>query len=46
MSYVPSVTTQDIVKPLQYIEEGTSEATFGVMPTSPTFVAAGINTDI
>jgi len=46
MSYVPSVTTQDIVKPLQYIEEGTTAATFGVMPTSPTFIAAGINTDI
>lgn len=46
MSYVPSVTTQDIVKPLQYIEEGTTAASFGVMPTSPTFVAAGINTEV
>ena len=44
MTYVPN-TQVDIIRPLQYTEEGTTQATFGVMPTSPTFVAAGINTD-
>ena len=46
MSYVPSVTTQDVIKPLQYVEEGTTAATFGVTPSSPTYVAAGINTEV
>jgi len=39
-------TTRDIVKPFQYVEEGTTAATYGVIPSSPTFIAAGINTDI
>lgn len=39
-------TRKDIVKPLQYVAEGTTAATYGVPPTSPTFIAAGINTEI
>lgn len=39
-------TRRDIVKPLQFVAEGTSAATYGVTPTSPTFIAAGINTEI
>ena len=39
-------TRRDIVKPLQYVAEGTTAATYGVTPTSPTFIAAGLNTEI
>ena len=39
-------TKRDIVKPLQYVEEGTTAATFGVIPSSPTFTAAGVNVEI
>ena len=44
-------TKKDIVKPLQYIQETSSIITgptsYGVTPTSsPTFVAAGLNTEI
>lgn len=46
MSFVPS-TVRDIVKPLQYVEEGTTAALYGVTPTaSPAFTAAGINVEI
>lgn len=45
MSFVPT-TPRDIVKPLQFVEEGTSAATYGTTPSSPTFTAAGINTEI
>lgn len=45
MSFVPT-TARDIVKPLQYTEEGTTAATYGVTPSSPTFTAAGINVEI
>ncbi len=44
-------TKKDIVKPLQYTQESasiiTGPTTYGVTPTSsPTFVAAGLNTEI
>lgn len=39
-------TKRDVVKPLQYVEEGTTAATYGVTPSSPVFVAAGINSEI
>lgn len=45
MSFLPN-TQADFQKPPQYVAEGTSAATFGVMPTSPTFVEAGIVQDI
>lgn len=45
MSFVPT-TARDIVKPLQYVEEGTTAATYGTTPTSPTWTAAGINVEI
>ena len=45
MSFVPT-TARDIVKPLQFVEEGTSAATYGTTPTSPTWTAAGINVEI
>lgn len=45
MSFVPT-TARDIVKPLQFVEEGTTAATYGVTPTSPTWTAAGINVEI
>jgi len=39
-------TARDITKPLQYVEEGTTAALYGVSPSSAAFVAAGINTEI
>jgi hypothetical protein len=39
-------TSRDIVKPLQFVEEGTTAAAYGITPTSPAFIAAGINTEI
>jgi hypothetical protein len=39
-------TQKDVVKQLQYIAEGTTAATFGVIPTNPAFVMAGINPTI
>lgn len=44
-------TKKDIVKPLQYVEEAantiTTPTSYGTTPTaSPTFVAAGLNTEI
>ena len=44
-------TKKDIVKPLQYIQETSNTLTtptaYGTTPTSsPTFVAAGLNTEI
>ena len=45
MSFVPT-TARDIVKPLQFVEEGTSASTYGTTPTSPTWTAAGINVEI
>jgi hypothetical protein len=46
MSFL-TTSSRDIVKPLQYVEEGTTAATYGVTPTSsPAFTAAGINTEI
>jgi len=45
MSFNPT-TKRDIVKPLQYVAEGTSAATYGVTPSSPTYIAAGLNVEI
>jgi hypothetical protein len=45
VSFVPT-TARDIVKPLQFVEEGTTAATYGTTPTSPTWTAAGINVEI
>ena len=39
-------TVRDVVKPLQFVEEGTTAVTFGVPPVSAAFIAAGINTEI
>jgi len=39
-------TKRDIVHPLQYVAEGTSAATYGLRPSSPTFIAAGLNVEI
>ncbi len=39
-------TLRDVVKPLQYVEEGTTAALYGTTPTSPTLTAAGINVEV
>jgi len=43
-SYIPA-TMRDYTNIPQYIAEGTSAATFGVMPTSPTFIQPNLITD-
>jgi len=43
-SYIPA-TMRDYTNPPQYIVEGTTAATFGVTPTSPTYIQPNIITD-
>ena len=43
-SYIPA-TMRDITNPPQYLAEGTSAATFGVQPTSPTYIQPNLITD-
>jgi hypothetical protein len=43
----PPTATNNFTKPIQYVEEGIGQASFGVTPTaSPTFLLAGAITDI